>query len=252
MWISYIPCVITRPLLAALLVAPCVFASSGGGTVEFAFIRNFVPARDAGFCNVWVPGGHGHIRARVQSGGPCPRQRSGRGGGGAPPHRHDQVRPGFRRLARIRRCRGGSPRQSDSFPRSRASMATAIRRDRCTIHPRHPFSSDSVNLWENACPGASGRASSGKISTSTNRRHGASPSTSAPSCSRGSKRFLWWAQMEDLGTKLSGHTDAEREFGPLPLAFAGGLRYTTGVRGLNLFTEGAQAHGKRRQPPLRF
>ena len=54
----------------------------------------------------------------------------------------------------------------------------------------------------------------------------------------GSRQFSYSAYVSNLGTKLSGHTVDERNFGPMPLVFGLTTRFNPGsVRGLALYTD---------------
>ncbi|HNY29645.1 MAG TPA: PorV/PorQ family protein [Fibrobacteria bacterium] len=53
----------------------------------------------------------------------------------------------------------------------------------------------------------------------------------------GSRRFAHSLYVSNLGTKLSGHTKEESDFGSMPLSFGYTLLYRPGVRGLDLYQD---------------
>jgi len=229
---------IMRPLLVALvLVVPCFSASEGGGTVEFVFIRNLVPARDAGFANAWVPGGTGisalgynpaglaradvpvaDVGGRVHSDWTNSVELAG-------------AYPAFDGVAAIR------------VDHQTVPLITGVDTYGDTTGSVYRPSQTSIllgfgePLGERIAWGIGMRLLRENLDIDGSQALGVTVNLGAV-IQPGSRRFLWWGQMEDLGTKLTGHTKAEQgQFGPMPLAFAGGLRYSPGPRGLNLFTE---------------
>jgi hypothetical protein len=225
-----------KSLLAAFLLAPCAFASSGGGTVEFAFIRNFVTAREAGFANSWVPGGYG-----ISS--------LGRNPAGLARAHTPLVDVGGRLHTDLTNSVqvAGAWSQFDGVAAARLDHQTVpeitgIDGNGDTTGSLFNPSETSLligfgePLGERLAWGIGGRIIREDLDIDGSQAFGVTVNIGAIA-QPGSKRFLWWAQVEDLGTKLTGHTKAEREFGPLPLAFVGGMRYTTRLKGLNVFTE---------------
>lgn len=226
-----------RPLLAAVLVAsPCFSATSGGGTVEFPFIRNLVSARAAGFANAWVPGGDGIS-----------------GLGYNPAGIARATAPTVEVGGRLHTDWTGSMQVGGSYPLFDGVLAgrldeqgipdiTGVDQYGDTTGNLHRPSQTSIlvafgePLGERLAWGIGMRLIRENLDIDGSQAFGVTVNLGAV-LQPGAKRFLYWAQMEDLGTKLTGHTSNEREFGPLPLAFAGGVRYTPGPRGMNLFVE---------------
>jgi hypothetical protein len=225
-----------KSLLAVWMLVPAVFASSGGGTVEFPFIRNFVTARNAGFANTWVPGGQG-ISALGHNPAGLARSKAPLLDVGG------RLHTDYTNSVQV----GGSWKAFDGVAAARLDHQTVpeitgIDGNGDTTGALYNPSQSSLllgfgePLGERLSWGIGARLIREDLDIDGSQAFGVTVHLGAV-LQPGSKRFLWWAQMEDLGTKLSGHTEIEREYGPLPLAFAGGLRYTTRLRGLNVFAE---------------
>lgn len=229
-----------RPLLAALVaMVPVAHSSSGGGTVEFAFLRNQVPARDAGFANTWVPGGTGISALGYNPAGLARSAAPTIEIGG-------RVHTDWTNTVQV----GGSYPALDGVLAGRLDQQnipeiTGVDRNGDTTGRMHRPSETSLliafgePLGQRLAWGIGLRLLREDLDIDGSQAWGVSVNLGTV-LQPGSKRFLYWAQMEELGTKLSGHTEAEREFGPLPLAFAGGVRAAAGPRGLNLFLEARQ------------
>lgn len=225
-----------KSLLALWLLAPCAYASSGGGSVEFAFIRNFVPARDAGFANTWVPGGSGISALGYNPAGFARADAPIVDVGG---RLHTDMTNSVQVAGAWKAFDGVMAVRLDQ---QTVPEITGIDLNGDTTGTVYNPNQTSVllgfgePLGERLAWGIGTRLIREDLDIDGSQAWGVTVNLGAV-LQPGSKRFLWWAQMEDLGTKLTGHTEVEREYGPLPLAFAGGLRYTTRVRGLNVFTE---------------
>lgn len=204
--------------------------------MEFAFIRNLIPARDAGFANTWVPGGPG-ISALGYN--PAGLARA--------------TVPVVEVGGRVHTDWTGSVQLAAAYPALDGILGVRLDQQGMpgitgldeygdTTGKRYEPSQTSLlvgfgePLGERLAWGIGMRLIRENLDIDGSQAFGVTVNLGAI-LQPGSKRFLYWAQMEDLGTKLSGHTEAERKFGPLPLAFAGGVRYSPGPRGLNLFTD---------------
>lgn len=204
--------------------------------MEFAFIRNFVPARDAAFCNTWVPGGPGISALGFNPAGLAKATVPVAEVGG---RLHTDMTNSVQLSGAWQAFDGvAGARLDNQF----VPEITGLDENGDTTGSVYNPSQTSIilafgePLGDRLAWGIGTRVIREDLDIDGSQAWGVTVNLGAV-LQPGSKRFLWWAQMEDLGTKLTGHTEAEREFGALPLAFAGGLRYTTGMRGLNVFTE---------------
>lgn len=227
------------PCLA--LFATRLFAqSSDAGTAEFVWTRNLVSARSAGFVNAWLPGDPDGLSALGLNPAGMARSSTSRleiGG------RLQSEGTSVLQLAGSRRFLDG---------------VVAARLDHQSVEPIDGMDEDGEATGVTYHPNASqfvlgfaeplGQRLAWGIDLELVREDldidGAQAWGAGLDLGTvlqpGSRRVTWYAQVQNLGTKLSGHTETEQDYGNYPLTFAGGVRYAppgVNLRGLDLFLD---------------
>lgn len=204
--------------------------------MEFAFLRNQVEARSAGFANSWVPGGTGISALGFNPAGIA-----------------RATAPVAEVGGRVHTDWTGTVQLAAAYPALDGVFAARLDHQGVpdidgvdaygdeTDRIYRPSASSLLlgfgePLGERLAWGIGMRVVQEDLDIDGSRAWGMTVHLGAV-LQPGSKRSIWWVQMEDLGTKMSGHTKAEGTYGPMPLAFAGGWKYTTRVNGLAVFTE---------------